>query len=191
MSLYLQQYQPLTTVETDTDDALSCRVRDQIFSINNAKLVFSARLSLAWPELPATGLTDCCSVSGDTNENIILVVPQIQVGSGYNRLHWSLSAERISGTGDTTWKLYAGRNSYTGPRQNVSSSDFATMGVYTTGTITVNSDSETLYHNTDIELDAESVIPAEYIYYVVTAQAAAATQSTVFALAITPWISTA
>jgi len=188
MSDYDQQYVPQASIDTATDDALSVRARDDAASINNTKLVFSPRISDAWPHENG-GLTAAVSKSSDTNENIVLMYPRVFTGFAYDQLHWTISANRTSGTSTIIWRLYWGWAAYGGVQENIGATDKLTMLVSDSSSLTVNSSTANMY--SDLTLKFESN-PQGYAYYVITAQNGdGSTQGVIYSLAITPWLSTA
>jgi len=112
------QYQPLSQKETQTDDPVSVRMKDQWDGINNYA-------STPWPVQPSTSFPGTNSGNdisfespATTGEQLMFASGRIYIPQQYDLIRWQVCHVGDSGqtwAGETvTWKLYVSDVAYTG-----------------------------------------------------------------------------
>jgi hypothetical protein len=107
-----QQYRPVSTAETSTNDGLSVRgARDLAMGANNAMARACAPMICdCWPG------QQFWDVHNDTDEHILWRAPSWWLGRGhYSYLSWAICAYKASVANDVTYQLYSCEEYYRGP----------------------------------------------------------------------------
>jgi len=127
-----RQYRPISTEETDTDDALSVRfARDMADNLNNYALYVGNHKLLGYICVP-----EWQSHSSTTDERVVWSSAGRRIPDGYTHLRWILKHYRFAGSANTTWTLYCSGWHYEGP--HVLDTNYLTSD-YSSATITTSS----------------------------------------------------
>jgi len=130
------QYRPISSLETATDDALTSRFpRDMADNLNNYCRYVAAHKVIAQicaPEWVSHGST--------TYEHVVWIGAPRQIPDGFTHLFAVAHHYRREGADDVTWRLYCSQYPYTGPGDDMDVSRF--VGTY--ASISFASDAATL-----------------------------------------------
>jgi len=148
------QYSPVSTRETSTDDALSVRAyRDMAAALNNAHYhacCHKVRASICFPGWD--------SLDNVTSAHVVAVFAGVDIPDGFTHVLYTLGARRMSGAGDTQWRLYLSAKRYQSHLNllNVDDGWDGNKGLYTAplsvdyqwGSVTVNTNTNIIQHGT-------------------------------------------
>lgn len=124
------QYRPISTSETSTDDGLSVRYcRDLAWAMNNYRFHAGNHKLVSQMFYPYEPSLD------DTNNNLILYLGKWFVPNGVRQVRWWLRGRITSGTDATTWTLVSATNFYVGAQVF----DSTKLWDYTTSTVDITS----------------------------------------------------
>jgi hypothetical protein len=108
---YDRQVRPLTTDETGTDDALSVRINELVWSLNNYKAHVGCPVPIPATVVPGTNFQ---SDDAFSTERLIHVFAPVKIPDGYNRIYWQIGAY-MNAAGNTIWRMYSVSQAYLGP----------------------------------------------------------------------------
>lgn len=108
---YIQQYQPISTAETSTDDALSVRfTRDTARNINNYRVYAGAHKLCSYLWNPRIS-----SIPEEVDQRLVLYLGRWWIPDAFNQVRWWLTGKITNGTDETTWTLCCSPEFYYGP----------------------------------------------------------------------------
>jgi len=117
-----RQYQPVSTRETNTDDALSVRAySDMADAVNNAHFhacCHKVRSSICFPSWK--------SWDSYTVEHVVAVFGPVSIPDGFSDLLWTLGHRRTAGAGTVYWRLYSSASRYYGTIETMDSTYLST-----------------------------------------------------------------
>lgn len=184
---YNRQYNPVSTSETQNNNAYSVRVlRDIQNGIDNFKY-YIANYPLIndvySTNIDGTKIQCLFSEYPSVLEIINVIYPPKWCAAGYNQLVITANHGRLWGTGETTWKLYA-TDTFT--NIDIEIFDSSKYQKYDVCSWTTDSDTKSITVST---MDLNTRTPAGYIWFVLTSQNDNAdTRSCLYSISVRPRI---
>ena len=157
-----RQYQPVSTRETNTDDALSVRAySDMGDAVNNAHFhacCHKVRASICFPSWKSW---DAYAV-----EHVIAVFAPVSIPDGFSDLLWTLGHRRTAGASTVTWRLYSSGSRYKWTIGSMNSAYLSSDAW--TNSITSTADAHEVEHS-ELNLPASLIAGGGDLHMVLTA----------------------